>query len=125
MEADFFIGDTMLTIVYAPAHNELRMAVTAFFSYEKAVETLKGIFGPDAECEEKTKNGKRIFTIANKGKRTVCPDGHIYITRNEEITEEQAEKLFIYYYGGCGECLYIVAQEIDDGELPLFPFDQD
>jgi len=115
----------MLTIVYAPAHNEIRMSVTAFSSYEKATEFLKSVFGPDAECNETIENGKRTFSISNKGSRTVCPDGHIYVVRNEEITDEQAEKLFTYYYGGCGECYEIIAQEIDDGEVPLFPFDQD
>jgi len=118
----------MLTIVYTPAHNELRLSVTAFSTYEKAVEFLKGVFGTESHFLEKEENGKRTFTIGNNGKKRYqsFPNGEVYeYFSYDKISKEQSKKLFTYYYGGCGECYEVVAQEINDGECPLFPFDQD
>jgi len=118
----------MLTIVYAPAHNELNLIVTAFSTYESAVEFLRDVFGHATVYTETVKDGKRTFEIGNNATLrwaiAVGVEPHQYLWC-DDITEEQADKLFTYYYGGCGECYSIIAQEIDDGEVPLFPFDQD
>lgn len=107
--------DKKIAIVYGNSVNQVTVPITAFHTFDKAKETITKLLGREPD---QTQDNGCLWRV----------DWETSYCDREDLNEknmQEAKKFFASYYNGCGGVSSVAIQELNEGEMGLFPFSLD